>query len=335
MTIGCRWRTSRGAFTLIELLVVIAIIAILIGLLLPAVQMVRESASRLQCQNNLKQIALAVHNHSDARSQQLPFLTDTTPGTFTGNHLVSMFYMLLPYIEQEALYRMYDRNNPSSYYLDSATSPGLASTIIPLYLCPSDNTNPTNSTYTCWTYVVPAPPIPYQATYTGRYACGNYSANGMVFRSNSARLPFSMPDGTSNTIMFAENYQVCNNSYVFWGYGSNGPACASYAFLPLGQGGTTGRFAPDSPLRINSARQVYGKLGLDTAGPGTVTKAVPFQVVPSQAECDSSLPQTSHAAGLPVAMADGSVRVVSGGVSQLTFWAATTPHGNDALGSDW
>src|SRR5204862_4376488 len=92
--------TRRHGFTLIELLVVIAIIAILIGLLLPAVQKVREAAARMKCQNNLKQLALACHNAHDANGRFPP-----QAGTYGGAHYAPLFFHILPYVNQDSLWR--------------------------------------------------------------------------------------------------------------------------------------------------------------------------------------------------------------------------------------
>src|SRR3954462_7298809 len=97
-------RRFRRAFTLIELLVVIAIIAVLIGLLLPAVQRVREAANRIKCANNLKQIGLAIHQHADTHTGDLPALTSSTAAPRYGNYQGGILVTLLPWIEQNALF---------------------------------------------------------------------------------------------------------------------------------------------------------------------------------------------------------------------------------------
>src|SRR5581483_12006154 len=106
----------RNGFTLIELLVVIAIIAILIGLLLPAVQKVREAAARSKSSNNLKQMALATHNFNDAYQGKLPQLTDSGTTAPTGLGLQSIMFNILPYIEQDNVYRLFNKASVSTYY---------------------------------------------------------------------------------------------------------------------------------------------------------------------------------------------------------------------------
>src|SRR5581483_538634 len=249
----------RHGFTLIELLVVIAIIAILIGLLLPAVQKVREAAARSTSSNNLKQIALAVHNYNDAYQGKLPPLTDQGPnapytnGT-NGPGYNSIFFNILPYIEQDNIYRTFQKATPSSYY---GAGTGAAQNIIKVLISPADSTS-----------------------FSGSFATTSYAANAMVFGSNSGGLPRTFIDGTSNTIMFGERYQVCttantgneaswystNNTggptagavYNFWGYGAWGSEMPAFAAFNPGTGAlstskTTFQLSPTVPINASNA----------------------------------------------------------------------------------
>jgi prepilin-type N-terminal cleavage/methylation domain-containing protein len=162
---------SRAAFTLVELLVVLAIIAVLVGLLLPAVQRVRESAARIQSMNNLKQIVLATHSFADANREDLPNVRGYNYRTKRLDF--SIFLSILPYLEQGNVYNAYREKFPGQ----SVSTEFVIST----YLSPSDPT-------------LPSPPK----------GMVSYAANAQVFVPRSSfRL---IRDGTSNTIGFAEHY---------------------------------------------------------------------------------------------------------------------------------
>jgi prepilin-type N-terminal cleavage/methylation domain-containing protein len=328
---------ARRGFTLVELLVVIAIIAILIGLLLPAVQQVREAAARTQCANNLKQIGLALHHYNDTYNERLPPLTDVTPGIPQGTMLKSLFFYLLPFIEQNNLYNFYDPAQPFATYCSPTQGTStVAATFVKTYLCPSDGTNGGRDTMLYNLWISPAPPPPYSGNFWGYYATSNYAANGVLFGGNSASLPRSFGDGTSNTIVMAERLQICPTSFggypTSWAVGWDLAVSSTFAF-DLGGGrwnGYGGEFVPILPLNVNPQGEVYG-----TLTGSIVTKPVPFQVAPRSGTCDFTLPQTPHTGGMMVALGDGSVRSVAPSISQYTFWSAVTPAGGEVLGSDW
>jgi prepilin-type N-terminal cleavage/methylation domain-containing protein/prepilin-type processing-associated H-X9-DG protein len=215
----------RRGFTLIELLVVIAIIAILIGLLLPAVQKVREAAARTQCQNNLKQIALAAHNFEGAYGYLPPGGTLSSQSYFGLGPLAH----LLPYVEQENLYKLFPPHlfttTPTTNWFQAGTlntvGTGPANQRVKIYECPTDgddlpatghfvylytSTGSINGAY----YPTSSNLKPARTNYLASAgALGNttdafYGQWCGPFYLNSKNKLASMPDGTSNTVLFGE-----------------------------------------------------------------------------------------------------------------------------------
>jgi prepilin-type N-terminal cleavage/methylation domain-containing protein/prepilin-type processing-associated H-X9-DG protein len=207
-----RRQRPRYAFTLIELLVVMAIIAILIGLLLPAVQKVREAAARLQCLNNLKQMGLACHNHHDARKAFPPGYqasepytdgaTDTAPGW-------GWAAFLLPYLEQDNLYRQLNLTLPVSQ------SAGIQ-TVLPVYQCPSDLLPPAAFAVpdAFGKTVAPAAPSSYAGCGGGDESdTAGPTGLGIFYRNSKTRLA-DVTDGTSNTLLIGE--RAWSNANGIW-----------------------------------------------------------------------------------------------------------------------
>jgi prepilin-type N-terminal cleavage/methylation domain-containing protein/prepilin-type processing-associated H-X9-DG protein len=288
-----RWR----GFTLIELLVVIAIIALLIGLLLPAVQKVRQAAQKLQCANNLKQIAMATINCSDQHEGKMPPSIGLYPNWnfVEGNSDGGLFFHILPYVERnvefQATYRrpLSGGRNGGAGGFSQWTLPGNL-THVKTYICPSDVTLPPES----WG--------PNRST---------YGINGQVFRYNYngwsaglANYPATFTDGTSNTVMFTEKGAEHN--------------CCTY----------TDNYWPDWGPIISS-----GDVG-DPVGPN-FTFTVRPKVVNGQYITNSGIASSPHSGGINAALGDGSVKFCAEGMTGSTWWAALTPNSNDQLGQDW
>jgi prepilin-type N-terminal cleavage/methylation domain-containing protein len=308
---------QRRGFTLIELLVVIGIIGVLIGLLLPAVQKVREAANRVKCGNNLRQLGLAAHHYHDVNGHLPPGigLTPLTTGGVWGPH----FFHLLPYIEQENLYR--DALGPVALPRGTITiycpiNNNVYSQPVTTLLCPSDPS------------VDPSGVVEVNGISFG-VSC--YATNSQVFapkRGNpqgKTRL-LDITDGASNTILYAEKYARCTSTSLsldggsFWGY------CASGVFdLPPPM------TPPFKPYHCGFA--IAGYFG-NPVPPGPGSK---FQVRPTPflGNCDPRRAATAHSGGMQVCLADGSVRTLAASMSGQTWWAAVTPRGCEVLGPDW
>jgi prepilin-type N-terminal cleavage/methylation domain-containing protein/prepilin-type processing-associated H-X9-DG protein len=220
----------RTGFTLIELLVVIAIIAILIGLLIPAVQKVREAAINSQCRNNLHQISVAAHNYHTTYKRLPPAVNMPNVNMVTSSNWpaapfpgkwFSLHMALLPYVEQDNIITTAVDNVPNPHSVNCATATSVGAQVITIYVCPGDSLIPPyTGQYSGLTFAI--------TSYGG---CSGTSAtsttstsmlqNGIFFMNSSIRIS-DIKDGTSNTLMFGErsrmNLQVTSSSQVLGGW---------------------------------------------------------------------------------------------------------------------
>jgi prepilin-type N-terminal cleavage/methylation domain-containing protein len=296
-------RRNRFAFTLIELLVVIAIIAILIGLLLPAVQKVREAAARSQCQNNLKQIGVAMHNYHDA-IQTLP-RGQGPSWCCWGTWQV----LVLPYLEQEAISRLYvnwgGNDSTGPRYSAQPNIANVTSRRLKVLTCPSDIPNAPILTITSHNYSVN-----YGNTGYGQQA----NLNGVVFGTapftgGKAYKLTDVTDGTSNTMMVAEVIQ--GQRVDLRGFGWWGDASEFTAYL-----------APNSPL----PDVIYTPFYCDNNKPNPPCTGTPTATNPSMYGSRSR-----HINGIQTVMCDGSVRFVNNSVQLANWRAMSTSQGGEVI----
>jgi prepilin-type N-terminal cleavage/methylation domain-containing protein len=347
-----RLQRLRG-FTLVELLVVIAIIGVLIALLLPAIQKAREAANRTQCSNNLKQIALGSHTAHDTYKKLPPAMgyypgpssALSSSGGSTGDGPV--FFHLLPFIEEDVLYKMSGTTSGSGYLYIAYNPPGgiygsVNARAVKTYLCPSDPSAPTNGMSQVFQQTTgpgggPGAPI---GSYVGNFQVfGQVDGTGFFISvQGEARIPSSFQDGTSKTILFAEKLAQCGKNGVAPG--------ATY------QGNNLWSFDLSENVYILTPVFALSTYGSDTgysdasaiATNNNIGPTAKFLYLPNPwatyskggvAGCDPVRASTSHPAGMQAAMGDASVRTVGANISGATWWAASTPSGNDLLGTDW
>lgn len=288
---------ARTAFTLIELLVVVAIIGVLIGLMLPAVQKVRAAAAKVQCQNNLKQLATGVHNYHSSQDV-LPAGYVTAPVAQN----TSVFIALLPYIEQEAISGVWVYTPAGSQNWGTAAqaaTKGAANTI-KTYLCPTgcgtpvfpyENWSGYNMGLTC--YLANAGTQSYQIQ----------SKDGIFYENSKVRLP-DVLDGTSNTLLFGERSfrQPAVNGCTLdtWDWGAWGAATG----VIYDMGDTHG--SSRVPINTTCSATVGEDDRLNAFG-------------------------SLHTGGVNFAFADGSVRFLAETTDVVTLQALSTRAGGEPV----
>ncbi|MDY3553370.1 DUF1559 domain-containing protein [Gemmata sp. JC717] len=351
----------RAAFTLIELLVVIAIIAILIGLLLPAVQKVREAAARMSDQNNLKQLALACHNFHSA-NERLPGYQPAPTGLSVASYGYSVHAFVLPYIEQEPLGRMFDPNTQQLFFGSApfgtfnAALASTAVTPVKTFLNPADGQDPV--------YAMSGG-APHAGTNYAVNIGSGLDANDTVnnpARSNGIDLRFpsdglfwsgsrvrltDVTDGTSNTLMLADILRGTNASVTGTVYATLTPeqrrrfyANASAGRSPVGT--APGGLNPAlTTADATAATSWTGNRGGSWIWGQPYTNGFNAALTPNSSTPDVAghgqgwfSSRSPFAGGVNVALADGSVRFVRDSIPIAVWRGLATRAGGEVIGGN-
>ena len=358
-------RRRRDGFTLIELLVVIAIIAILIGLLVPAVQKVRDAAARTQNVNNLKQMGLALHSYQDTFKALPPtFGWRPKPGggaPYTvGGVYGCTFFHILPFIEQSPLYNK-SNTTQSGYYNTAAvkivvTFPPYSSTTTPLS---------GSSTIVEYHYDYTKAPNNYGYKYDATYNYSLYANWTLVpggvkaYWASAVNSPVPIFLGPNDATVTSTNQPYVSyliNGTVFDVDGINllriTDGTSNTIFLAEGYAscyGTGSRYGqynqtyPGASYTYTysytyTSGQKYGgssSYGYSNLPVFRAAAGKTFQDSPDTGKCDASVPQSLSSGAIQVLLGDGSVRGVTSGISANTWGAGLTPNARDLMGSDW